>query len=34
MTITHPSFRDNPEGRREMLQRVDRSVSLGIKANV
>lgn len=34
MTITHHTFRDNPEGGRGLLQCVDGSVSTGIKANV
>jgi hypothetical protein len=34
MTITHPTFNDNPEGGMGLLQCVDGSVSLGIKANV
>jgi hypothetical protein len=34
MTITHPTFNDNPVGRRGLLLGVDGSVSMGITANV
>jgi hypothetical protein len=34
MTITHHTFRDNPEDGRGLVRCVNGSVSAGIKANV